>query len=196
MGREASCLGHVGATSAPVKALLESDALILRGAIKRRFEIGSLNELRVAGGQLLFSAGGETVALELGDPEAGRWLAKITTPPPSLAAKLGIGAEHKAFVLGRLDDAALLQALQGAQTTSADKAALLLAIVHDEAGLAAMVEKHRTMACRAVWVVHGKGRAAPLGDTRIRQVLRALGYVDNKSTAVSAHLTATRYLKP
>jgi hypothetical protein len=38
-----------------------------------------------------------------------------------------------------------------------------------------------------------KGAAAPLGDTQVRQAMRSWGYIDNKSNAVSAALTASRY---
>ena len=49
MGREASCTARVGAESAEVTALLESTTVVLRGAIKRKWAIAALRNLRVDG---------------------------------------------------------------------------------------------------------------------------------------------------
>lgn len=195
MGREAQCNAHVGAETAAVKALLESSGVILRGGIRRRYALADLQALQVAGEQLRFSAGGEAVALDLGNAEAARWLKKLSTPPPTLAAKLGIGPASPALVFGPLDDAALAEALQGARTRAAAKASCLVAVVFTAGELQAAVQLHATLPCPALWVVHPKGTAASLGDSHVRQTLRGLGYVDNKSTAVSAALTATRYTR-
>jgi hypothetical protein len=195
MGREAICSCRVGAQQAEVKALLESTELILRGAIKRRYALGSLKAISVLGGELHFTAGDEPVALLLGDSESQRWAAKIATPPKSLADKLGLNAAQPAYVWGDASDPALAEALRGAQTRSRSAAKVLVAVLRSEAELAEMIVLHQQMACAAVWVVHPKGPAASLGDTTIRQSLREQGYVDNKTSAVSPELTATRYVK-
>jgi hypothetical protein len=44
-----------------------------------------------------------------------------------------------------------------------------------------------------IWAVYPKGRNVPFGDSAIRDTLRAHGFRDTKSCAVSARLTATRY---
>jgi hypothetical protein len=195
MGREALCACRVGKESGDVKALLESTELILRGAIKRRYEISSLSGAAVVAGELHFKVGTEAVALVLGEADSQRWLKKINTPPPSLAEKLGLSGTNKALVFGKPGDAALVEALRGAQTKTAGAAALLVAVVRSEAELMAMIELHRTMSAATVWVVYPKGRAASISDGTIRQTLRTLGYVDNKTSAVSDVLTATRYVK-
>jgi hypothetical protein len=199
MGREATCPAQVGPERAEVKALLESTELILRGAIKRRYRVAELRDVRVAGGALHFQVGGETVALRLGVEQSQSWATKIKTPPPSLAAKLGVGPTQRAFVCGVVDDAALVQALQTATTTDAKSAHVLLAVLRNEADLSNAIKTHARMGCPAMWVVYrkgeGKGKAAALGDTQVRQTLRAQGYMDNKTAAVSDTLTATRYAR-
>lgn len=196
MGREAQTQATVAGHTEAVKALLEATELILRGAtLKRRYAVAALQALRVQGDSLHFSAGGEPVALQLGAVEAGKWLARLTTPPPTLAAKLGVSAASPALVLGPVDDAALAAALQGATTPHAADAALLLAVVASPADLDQAVARHAGLATAVLWVVHGKGRSATLGDTAIRSTLRACGYVDNKTSAVSDRLTATRYVR-
>lgn len=195
MGREAQCEARVGRDSAAVKALLESSELILRGAIKRRWGITSLQGVAVVAGELHFQAGGEPVALALGDAESRRWATKIATPPPTLAAKLGIGPGQPVVVWGRADDAALAAALDGATTTDPGAAPAMLAVVRSGADLDAAAEQHRGLPCPVLWIVHPKGPAAPIGDGAIRQALRARGYVDTKTSAVSDTLTATRYTR-
>lgn len=195
MGREAQCEARVGPDRAAVKALLESTALILRGAIKRRWALDSLDGVAVVAGELQFHADGEPVALALGDVESRRWATKIATPPPTLAAKLGVGPQQPVLVWGRVDDAALAAALQGAVTTDPGAAQAMLAVVHSAADLDAAAARHRDLPCPALWIVHPKGPAAPIGDGTIRQVLRAWGYVDTKTSAVSEVLTATRYTR-
>lgn len=193
MGREATCPAQVGAEVATVKALLESQQLILRGGLRRRWALTALQQLQVADGALQFSAAGETVQLQLGAAEAGRWLLKIQTPPPSLAAKLGVGPTAPVWLHGVADDAALAQALDSATTTDPDAALQMVAVVHSATDLAAALQVHAGLPCAWLWLVHGKGRGAALGDTAIRQDLRARGYTDSKTTAVSAHSTATRW---
>jgi hypothetical protein len=194
MGREATVAARVGPEAATVKALLEATELILRGAIRRRYALTALQSATVADGELRFCSGNEQVALALGDAESRRWLAKISTPPPTLAAKLGIGPAALAWVWGRADDEALATALQGHTRTDAAAAQMMVAVVHSSAELSAALDARQAHGFTTVWVVHPKGRGASLGDAAIRQRLRALGAVDNKISAVSEQLTATRYV--
>ena len=197
MGREAAVRATVGGESADVKALLESRELILRGALRRRWALESLAGVHVDGELLVFEAGDETVRLALGAKEAAAWLRKIETPPPSLAAKLGVSSAAPAFVCGTVDDAELAAALQGATTADAKAASQLVALVLDGADLAAALRQFaRLPAARHAWLVYPKGKAANPGDTAIREAWRAAGFNDTKSCAVSEHLTATRYSRP
>ncbi|MBT9455895.1 MAG: hypothetical protein IV097_04665 [Burkholderiaceae bacterium] len=196
MGREAVCPCTLNGVGGEVKALLESDALTLRGAFKRRYALAALAAVRVDGAWLRFEAGGEAVALELGAQAAASWATKIATPPPTLAEKLGIDAAHRAYVLAGdpQRDAALAEALRSAQAARAGEALIGIAIVFREAELTAAVAAHAGMPqSRYLWVVHPKGRDASLGDAEVRRLMLAQGYVDSKTSAVSAALTATRY---
>ncbi|MFT3818816.1 MAG: hypothetical protein QM750_14460 [Rubrivivax sp.] len=195
MGREAVVVATVDRQAERLRALLESTELILRGtALKRRWPLAVLQDLRVQGDGLHFSAGGEAVALALGAEQARKWLDKIRAGPPSLAAKLGVSAAQPAAVFGPvMDDAELRAALQGAVAADPQAAALLLALVHDADELAAALALHARMPAPVMWIVNVKGRGSPLGENAIRATLRAAGYVDNKTAAVSARLAATRY---
>lgn len=198
MGREASCTARVGTETSEVKALLESTTVVLRGEIKRRWEIAALQNLRVEGEDLRFEAADEAVALTLGEKEAGRWLKKLQTPPPTLAAKLGVSAENPALLIGPTVgtlDPALAEALAGGITTNMREARMLVAVLSKPSELERMADFHATMICKTVWVVHAKGPGACPSDAEIRTELRSRGYVDNKTSAVSEKLTATRYVR-
>lgn len=198
MGREAPCTARVGTETAEVTALLESTAIVLRGAIRRRYDIAALQGLQVEGGELRFQAGDEAVALALGEPEAGKWLKKLQTPPPTLAAKLGVSAANPALLIGPTVgalDPALAEALAGGITTNMREARMLVAVLSKASELPRMAEFHADMICKTVWVVHAKGPDADPSDAEVRTAMRGWGYVDNKTTAVSERLTATRYVR-
>lgn len=197
MGLEAVCEVRIRRGAAleegEAKALLESLELILRGGIKRRWAIASLGDLAVASDALQFSAGGEQVQLLLGAPLAARWLAKLGKPPPTLAQKLGLGPGALAATFGPQDDANLAQALAGHVAADPAQAAMLVAVMHTEADLQAALDTHARLPCRAFWAVIPKGPRSTLPEAVVRSTLRAAGYADNKTSAVSERLTATRY---
>lgn len=199
MGLEAHIECTVDGHAEPVHALLESRELILRGkTARRRFALADMKQLRLSAEGLCFTVAGESVSLRLGVAEAAKWLGRIQTPPPTLASKLGVGSGQPAAVFGPVDDdAELAGALAGARTDHLGNAAVLVAAVFSLEELMQALQVHAGMSCMAVWVVHAKGgKAAAFGDGAIREVLRARGYKDNKTSAVSARLTATRYLRP
>ena len=193
MGLEATCLCRWPGGSGELKALLESQALILRGAHRQTFPLAALDAVRVEDASLCFTVAGDAFELALGAERAAHWAKKIRTPPPSLAAKLGVGPHAKALVIGTVDDPALAEALAGHVATADDDARLSLALVTNETGLAEALRS--ASSGKPIWIVHGKGRHATFGDAAIRQFMRAVGWMDNKVAAVSDRLTATRYAR-
>ena len=197
MGLERECRCRWLGGETVVKALLESRELILRGALKRTIPIAAMSKVQATGAELTFAVDGETYALALGDGIAERWAAKIATPPPGLAKKLGLGPHAKALVIGPVEAPELLEALTGCRAKTAKDAVLGLAVVADAATLKRALVKHSGLPAHApIWIVHGKGPRAPFGETPVRAAMRAEGYIDTKVSSVSAALTATRYSKP
>lgn len=193
MGLETICICRVDAESAEAKALLESRELILRAPFRRTIAIAAMRTVRVEGDALLIETGDSRIALMLGAASAAKWAKKILTPAPSLAQKLGIGHASPAFVIGEVDDPALTEALEG-HGAGPDAAKLSIAIVGDAAALDAALARHAALpAGSPIWIVHAKGPKAAFGDTAVRSQMRALGYRDSKSSAVSDTLSATRY---
>ena len=196
MGLEAESELTTAGQTVHVKALLESHDLILRGAVKKTLPVRELSDPRSLNDQLVFEHGGQSYALGLPPGQADKWLKKLTTEPPSLAAKLGIDAAHKAFVKGSLDDVALQSALTGATTDDPHAAALGIAVVYQPDDLSnALAELMQTLSATPIWIVFPKGVRSSLPESAVRTHMHALGFVDTKSCAVSDVLTAIRFNK-
>ena len=194
MGLEAESEWVNAGDTVHVKALLENHALILRGAVQKTLPVHEITDPRAVGDQLLFEHYGAPCALGLPAGQATKWLKKLTDAPPSLAAKLGIDASHKALVWGTSDDTALSAALTGATAETAAEAAMSLAIVADPDSLAqALTTLLHALPQAPVWIVYPKGAKSTLPESAVRNQLRSRGLVDTKVCAVSERLTAARY---
>ncbi|MFM5931036.1 MAG: hypothetical protein ACKOPQ_09030 [Novosphingobium sp.] len=173
--------------------MLESQEIILRGGIKARIPRSAIIAFAAEGDCLRVATGEDTLLARLGALEAEKWVQGLAKPAPSLASKLAIGGERPAFLFGHTDDVALLDALAGHhRVDSPDRASVIVAVVDDASALDAalsLATAHGLM----LWCVYPKGKAAGFGDTAIRERMRAAGWMDNKSCAVSDQLTATRY---
>lgn len=192
MGKEADIHAEIGDVAGEVRALLERDELILRGEIRRRFPRASLQDVTVADGVLSFTSTGQQVQLHLGDA-AQTWYTAITSPPPSLRAKLGLDRGARALLYGECDDPELDDALDGVLTEDGAQAAMLVACITSPEDLAAAEALQAQYPQLPIWAVYPKGRNVAFGDNAIRETLREHGFRDTKSCAVSSRLTATRY---
>jgi hypothetical protein len=187
MGREATVTVTWRGVTGPGRVLLESDALILRGANGGRIARDALAGWHVAGDALVMTTPDGPLSLRLGADQAAAWVRALDKPVPTLAAKMGLAAG--AVASGPVNDTDLAAAL-AAHLVPDDKAALVVAEVRGPADLDAAVAMAGD---RPLWVVTVKGPAAPYSDNTARAALRARGWIDSKSCAVSATMTATRY---
>jgi hypothetical protein len=195
MGREAE--GHAvwrGASGA-VKAFLESDGIILRGEVRAKLPRAGLMGWRVEGEDLCLRSDGEPLVLTLGAKEAGAWVKALEKPVPSLAAKLGISATARVWVIGGPRPEELAVALAGHEATGPEDAAVIVAVLTGPADLDAALAAGRASGLR-VWCVHGKGKGAAVGDAAVRAAFRGAGWMDIKASAVSDAFTATLYRPP
>jgi hypothetical protein len=193
MGREAIALCSWQGQTAEVKALLESSEIILRGDIRARIPRSTICDIVVEDETLALRSGDQPLILELGPIEAGKWAAALAQPLPSLAQKLGIDAAHKAFLIGECSDSDLFAALNGAVTDRLEDAEIIIAILTSNADLAHAIDVARARPDCHIWCVYKKGKAATLADSFIRTTMCGHGFMDNKTSGVSAQLTATRY---
>ncbi len=193
MGREAEAQVTFCGQSAAGKVLLEAEELVLRGAIKAQLLRADLTGFAVEGDDLLMLTPLGALRLTLGAAQAGLWLKALQKPAPSLAAKLGISPQSPACVIGDLSDAALMAALQGC--ISAD-ALLFVAELPDQAAFEAALAVIARLPQARFWGVTRKGAAQGFSEADLRAQMRAAGFIDSKSCAVSALHSATRYGRP
>ena len=197
MGRESECECECNGARGKVKALLEPPELILRGEIRRRLPFSELKEVRADGEKLRLVCGPDRYALAVGRATAEKWVKALTTPPPSLAKKLGITTETVVRMIGSVDDAALRLALGSAKAISDTDAAVILARVNSPSELAAALRTSakQLSAGIPIWFIYPKGPGRPLSENDVRSTALATGIVDTKVCAVSPVLTALRFVR-
>ena len=197
MGRECECECECSGTRARVKALIEPPELILRGELRRRIPISTLKQVRAAGETLRFMSGSETFSLALGSATAQKWVKALTSPPPTLAKKLGITGDMVVRTIGAINDNALRDALASAKAVGDRDAGLILARVNTPAELgAALRSAARQLAARVpIWFIYPKGRGQALSENEVRSTALAAGIVDTKVCAVSPTLTGLRFVR-
>jgi hypothetical protein len=197
MGREATCYCKWGDEQGDCKVLLEGTELILCQAICRRVPVSALTGVAAVGENLVFHAGRDRVQLRLGPDVAQRWLKAIKTPPPSLAAKLGITRSTKLLVLGDMQSEELKAAIAEAPSLNGKDVHLVLICVNSESEMqTTLTQWFEVGTCGApLWVVYPKGPASPLKESAVRERLRGLGFIDTKVASVSAKLTALRFTR-
>ena len=197
MGREAICDCTFDGTTTKVKALLESEELILRGDIRLRAPVHALHHVRVESESLCFNLDKGPIRLDLGAAAAKSWAKKIKSPPPSLADKLGITGKT-VRTIGPIADRALDSALTSAARISTRNPDLILAYVDTPASLAATLREAKAQLARSIpiWLIYRKGSGHSLNESAIRTTIRANGLMDTKVASVSAELTALRFNLP
>ena len=204
MGLEAHCQVRINERTVDVKALLESDELILRGEHRARLAFSSLDGIEAADGQLRLQHQDDKIVLHLGTA-AERWAEKIRNPR-TLLDKLGVKPGMRAAAI-RLTDADLLQQLRttialteapaGASPDLSGSTYDLIFLQIDSLADLASLSALRGMIVQAgaVWVVHPKGRR-DLKDTDVMAAGKAAGLVDNKVARVSEVHSALRFVIP
>jgi hypothetical protein len=198
MGREAICKCTFEGTTSKVKALLESEELILRGDFHLRAPLHALHHVRVESASLCFNLDSGSVRLDLGAATAKSWAKKIKSPPPSLADKLGLTGKTVRTIGGPVTDRALDSALTSAARISTRNPDLILSCVDTPESLASTLREAKAQLARSIpiWLVYRKGPGHPLNEAAIRTTLRAQGLMDTKVASVSEFLTALRFNRP
>jgi len=194
MGREATTRIEYAGRSGDAKALLESEGLILRAPMTARIPRDAISDLAVEGEALTGVGPDGAFRLSLGATEAAKWKAALEKPLPTLAEKLGLKPGVTVWTSGDFDTPELTAALAGVSRADLADADLLLIRAESLGALMRGLDEGAASSA-PVWIIHGKGKAAALGDNAVRQVLRDQGFVDVKASAVSAALSATRYVK-
>jgi hypothetical protein len=182
---------------AEVKVLIEPPELILRGGVRRRIPIAAMKQIRADGDRLRFMFNREPVVLNLGSDVTAKFAKALTTPPPSLAKKLGIAAESVVRMIGEVDDKALEKAISEAKEVTARGGDVILARVDTPGELTAALKKAANeLSCGVpIWFIYPKGPEHALNEHIVRATGLSVGIVDTKVAAVSTALTALRFVK-
>lgn len=189
MGLEAPCDIETGGQTHHARALLESHDLIVRGDLRLRLNLAEITKVDVRDGALHFVHGETGYVLRLPPGRAETWARKMTTPPPSLAAKLGISPDRPAFVIGAVTDPVLAAALAGNIVADPTGAAQLIIVSETVDAL----PEPDILPPLPVWIVYPKGAASALPEAAVRSHMRTAGWTDTKTSAVSGRLSALRF---
>ncbi len=190
MGREAT--GHITylGQSGPAKLLLESQELIVRGAVKTRIPRSDILKYGTQDQVLWIETTQGRLVADLGAKVAALWPQALAKSPPSLGEKLGVSASKRVLSLTEARDPDLQSALVGATAQTISDAVMTLAELYAPAELAAILPRLGQV---PFWGITRKGKDSTYNEDALRVTLRALGWVDTKSCSVSAKMTGTRY---
>jgi hypothetical protein len=210
MGREAVCHYRWATDSGRCKVLLETSELILRpvgkaGSARGVFPIATLKQVETRENSLHLQWGSEAVELtfesEDGASLALSWARKLLTPPPTLAAKLGIRVGSQLKVIGELECDELRAAVRDAASLESRSPELILAYVNCAADLNYVLDSYIAFSEKPpIWIIYAKGMNKSkaikrIGETEVREMLRRDGFIDTKVASVSATLTGLRFKK-
>jgi hypothetical protein len=179
-------------------ALLETDHLVFRGGASVNLPFGEMWSVEVDAGWLEIKSARGLMLLELG-PKAEVWREKIKNPK-GLVEKLGVDADKKILVLGKLDGG-LVKELEGTVAKVARSARgkdfdSVFVVAGKKPDLEQITKARVLMkADGAIWIVYPKGRE----DLTERDVLtggRTRELTDNKQVKVDEALTAVRFVIP
>jgi hypothetical protein len=197
VGLEAECNFTVGDREATGKVRLEPGELTIRGEVKLKVPLSSLEHAGVEDGQLVLQSQGRSVKLRLGEVVAARWLDKIKNPKSRLQ-KLGVKPHHKVLVwnlrdaeflaeLDALDNDLVVDGLRGDND-------LLFLGAQTQAELDRFADARRSIRQDgAVWLVRPKGGKTITEAEGMRAGQQA-GLVDVKVVAFSASHTAEKFV--
>jgi hypothetical protein len=179
-------------------ALLETDSIIFRGGVSLTVKFSEIFKIEANAGWLDLQTGRGLLLFELG-PKAEVWAEKIKNPK-ALVEKLGVDAEKKVCVVGKLDpdlradlEAAGAKIAKSARGKDFDMIFVAAASKKDLEKLATYREMIKDDG--AIWIVYPKGNA----DLTEREVLtagRTLQLTDNKQVKVSEVVTSVRFVIP
>lgn len=197
MGREACCMVTVDGRCVEARALLESDAIVLRGGYPLRLARSDILSAQVQGETLVVTTSRQVTALTLGVAEAARWAATLANPRTRLD-KLGIRAGTKVFI-SSVDDGEIDRELMEirARSVGAEVAEILLVGISSREDLARIGKWARVMPNAAhLWILRPKGKLVPVSEADVMATGRAAGLRISKSLSFSEELTGERFTWP
>ncbi|HVR39596.1 MAG TPA: DUF3052 family protein [Thermoanaerobaculia bacterium] len=183
--------------TAEAKALLETEELIVRGAIRVKVPFRDVKEAVADGNALVLRWSGHELRAEIGK-DAAKWAEKIRNPK-SVLDKLGVKAQQKVSIVGKLDGTFVADLENRTSDVSARlrKASDVIFYACDRredlAKLATLRES--LVANGAIWVIRPKG-AATISESDVMAAGKRAGLVDTKVVKFSETHTAEKLVIP
>lgn len=199
MGTEVTAGVKIGTKRTEAKVLLETSAIIIRGASGMTIPFKEMKSITSKDGVLSFSFKGKRIALVIGT-KSGKWFEKITNPK-SLLDKLGVTADSKVSVININDQKFLNDLQKKAGTVTVGKTAkdsdLIFYEVNSEkeAGHLASLKEYLTPN-GGIWVLSLKGKRATIKDGALMRIGKSCGLVDIKVVGFSDTHTALKFVIP
>ncbi len=197
MGNEALCRVDYGGQSAQAKVLLETEELIVRGAMKLRIPFKEMEDVAADGDALTFRWNGADALVALGG-QAAKWADKIRNPK-SVIDKIGVKQGQRVSIIGDVSDelAVAIEARSGDVSRRVRKPSdvIFFAAATREA-LPRLADLRQSLAPDgAIWVIRPKGTPA-ISDSDVMAAGKAAGLVDVKVVRVSERLSGEKFVIP
>ena len=196
MGNEAHCRVDVAGRSAEAKVLLETEEIVVRGAIKLRAPFREIEHAAARDGVLAFRLRGDDVALHVG-AQAAKWLEKIRNPK-SAVDKIGVKAGQRVSIIGDIGELARdVEARSGDVSTRLRKGSDIIFFAATKRSELTKLESLRQSLAPngALWVIRPK-RTETIGEADVMAAGKAAGLVDVKVVKVSDVLTGEKFVIP
>jgi hypothetical protein len=198
MGLEAACEARFGGQVSIGKALLETDALIFRGAFRLSIPLGSIQTAEASDGLLHVTSPVGTAVFGLG-AQAEKWAHKIRNPR-TLADKLDVKPGIRVSLCGVFDagfreqlEARTSDIREGKVAKDSDLIFLQVGRVKDLAQLTPLQASLKRNG--GIWVVYPRGRE-DITESDALQAGRQSGLVDTKIVRFSGAHSAHKFVIP
>ena len=197
MGYTSDCKLKYEGKSYTGKALLETEYLEFKGALRLKIPFKSITSAALEKTALRIKFDGRDALFEIGAP-AEKWLQKILHPK-SLLDKLGVKPEHKVCAL-KINDAIFAADLEKRvgkfSTRLVSECDIIFLGVEKEADLAALSRcKASLKKDGAIWVANPKGQKS-FNENHVLAAGKKAGLVDVKVAKFSETHTAHRFVIP
>lgn len=193
MGREKLCNASLGDEHGEVRAMLETNEIVLRDGIAAKLPLSTLRSMRVREDRFEAHTNRGLLSLALGATEAAAWLARINDPP-SLPRKLGVERGTPVHVVDDHPEPRGVLSAAGASFVALEQATLVFVVVESETQLAALARLAAMRPASAhLWVLRPKGKHAAIKESVIIASLKAQGLAPSKTAAWSDAYAADRY---
>jgi hypothetical protein len=198
MGQEVVCKARIDGKTHQVKALLETDEIVIRGDAHVVIPLRSVNSAKASGGVLHVRWLGHDAAIDLGEKNAAKWAEKITNPKSRLD-KIGVKPGQRISVVS-VDDPDLIDELKarGADvSTKIQKAsdAIFFGVRHNRDLEKLNTVKESLAPAGALWVIRPKGQQE-ITEAATMNAGKAAGLVDVKVVKFSETHTAEKFVIP